>query len=99
MRLTDKCLAAVVLLLALAGGMLPAWAAEPGETVQGILPLADRQLPLPRGEWIVAGMGGRPQPQDAAGPFGVVRSAVLIQRSGDRVTAIAEFNTNEIALS
>jgi hypothetical protein len=99
MRLTDKCLAAVVLLLALAGGMLPAWAAEPGETVQGILPLADRQLPLPRGEWIVAGMGVQTQPQDAAGPFGVVRSAVLIQRSGDRVTAIAEFNTNEIALS
>ena len=83
----------------LAVGMMSAHAAEPGETVEANLQLADRQLPLPRGEWIVAAVGVQAQPHDASGPFGVIRTAVLVQRSGDRVTAIAEFNTNEVSLT
>lgn len=75
-----------------------AHAAEIGETVRARIALGDRQLPLPRGNWIVAGLGTQ-ELAHVDGPFGVMRSAVLIQRQGDRVAAIAEFNTNEIALS
>jgi hypothetical protein len=92
-------LRAVALSALLAVGVMPAQAVEPGDTVQASLQLADRQLPLPRGEWIVAAVGVQAQPHDAAGPFGVIRTAVLVQHNGDRVTAIAEFNTNEISLS
>jgi hypothetical protein len=92
------CMIAALFVL-LAVGMLPAQAMEPGETVQASVRLADKQLPLPRGEWFVAGLGGQALPHDAVGPFGVIRTAVLLQRTGDRVTAIAEFNTNDIAVS
>ena len=76
-----------------------AQAAELDETITAKLRLADKQLPLPRGEWIVAGLGTQHLPHDAAGPFGAIRTAVLLQRNGDAVTAIAEFNTNDISLS
>jgi len=90
---------AIALPALLAVGIVPAHAAEPGETVEASLQLADRQIPLPRGEWIVAAVGVQAQPHDAAGPFGVIRTAVLVQHSGDRITAIVEFNTNEISLT
>jgi hypothetical protein len=86
-------------LAALAVSSLPARALEPGEMVQGSVQLANKQFPLPRGEWIVAGFGVQSQPQDTVGPFGVIRTLILLQRDGDRVTTIAEFNTNEISLS
>jgi hypothetical protein len=100
MRLSDvTALVRAASLLLLAVGIVPARAIEPGDIVQGSVQLADKHLPLPRGEWIVAGVGVQPLPRDAVGPFGVIRTAVLVQRDGDRVTAIAEFNTNEISVS
>jgi hypothetical protein len=89
----------VALLVLLAASIPAARAVEPCEAVQGSLQVANKQFPLPRGEWIVVGLGVQSQPQDTIGPFGVIRTAVLIQHSGDRVTALAEFNTNEISLS
>jgi hypothetical protein len=89
----------LALLAVLAAGTRAARAMAPGETVQGSVQIADKQFPLPRGDWIVAGQDVQSQPVDKMGPFGVIRTAVLLQRRGDRVTAIAELNTNEISVS
>jgi len=87
---------AALFLLQLGAG---ARAMEPGEAVQASIGLADKQLPLPSGTWIVAGRGVQAAAGDATGPYGVVQTSILLLRSGDRVTAIAEFNTNEISVS
>jgi len=78
---------------------LPIRAAEPGDIVQAAVRLADKQLPLPRGEWIVTGSALQNLPETAHAPFGVMRSIVLVQRKGDAVTAIAEYNTNDMTLA
>jgi len=77
----------------------PAQAATPGETVRASVMLGDRQMPLPAGEWMIAGTGTQGTTHVAEAPFGVIRTIVLVQRKGDRITAVAEFNTNAIALT
>jgi len=91
--------AASVALFLLLPGATSARATEPGEAVQASIGLADRQLPLPGGTWIVAGRGVQAATGDATGPYGVVQTRILLLRSGERVTAVAEFNTNEISVS
>jgi hypothetical protein len=97
MRATDAMRALMVLVLL--GFGVTAQAAEPGSIVQGSVRLADKQMPLPRGDWLLAGRGVQPLPDASTGPFGVVRTAILLQLTGDRVTAIAEFNTNDVSVS
>ena len=100
MRATDATAAVrAILVLLLLGFGLPARAAEPGETVQASIRLADKQMPLPRGDWLLAGRGVQTVPEESAGPFGVIRTAILLRLAGDRVTAVAEFNTNDVPVS
>ena len=100
MRATDATAAVrAILVLLLLGFGLPARAAEPGETVQASIRLADKQMPLPRGDWLLAGRGVQVVPEESAGPFGVIRTAILLRLAGDRVTAGAEFNTNDVPVS
>lgn len=96
MRCTDMLRIAVSLLVL---ACWPAEAATPGETMRGSVMLGDRQMPLPAGEWMIAGVGTQDATHAAEAPFGVIRTLVLVQRKGDRVTAVAEFNTNAIALT
>lgn len=100
MRVTDTVLAmcAVMLPIALGFGQ-PACATEPQETVRAVVRLADKQMPLPHGDWVLAGRGVQAVPEESSGPFGVMRTAILLLLSGDRVTAIAEFNTNDVPVS
>lgn len=77
----------------------PALAQRAGETVVGHVAIDGKQVPLPRGEWIVAGQGVQDFDMPELGAFGAVRSLVLFQRAGERVVAIAEINTNAVAVN
>lgn len=84
---------AALLLAAFAG---PAAAA--GGTATGVLEIAGKQVPLPPGAWEVAATGMQPATA-AEAPYGVVRSAILLQRDGERVRALLEVNANDIAVN
>jgi hypothetical protein len=84
--------------LAMAGLLLAAPPAAAGESVSGVLEIAGKQVPLPGGAWQVAATGVQPAGA-AEAPYGVVRSAILLQRDGARVRALLEVNANDIALS
>ena len=73
-------------------------AAAPGDSVSFVLDLAGKQVPLPRGAWEIAGIGVQPA-SGPDSPYGVVRSAILLQRDGDQVRALLEVNTNDIAVN
>ncbi len=89
-----RALAMAALLL----GAPAAHAASPGATVTGVLEIAGKQVPLPPGAWEVAATGEQPATAEQA-PFGVVRSAILLLRDGERVRALLEVNANDIAVS
>jgi hypothetical protein len=69
-----------------------------GQMVSGVFEIAGKQVPLPRGAWVVAATAVQPQAASAA-PYGVVRSAVLLLQDGDQVRALLEVNTNDIAVA
>lgn len=70
-----------------------------GETVTGNLAVGEKQVPLPQGDWIIAGLGAQDFDMPEVGAFGAIRSVILFQRVGERVVAIAEINTNAIAVN
>jgi uncharacterized membrane protein len=89
-------------LLALAAGLPaanPAAALSAGEVVSGALPLDGKHLPLPGGEWIVAGVGAQDFDMPAVGAFGAIRNVVLFQRRGSRVSAVIELNANAVPVN
>jgi uncharacterized membrane protein len=73
-------------------------AMEVGETLTGYAELNGRQVPLPEGEWTVAGVADN-SVSGVAGAFGVIRNAVLLQLNGERVRGIVEVNTNAISVT
>ncbi len=70
----------------------------PGESVSGVLEIAGKQVPLPRGPWLVLASGV--QPAAAADQrYGVIRSVLLLARDGDAIRGLLEVNTNDIPVS
>ena len=83
----------------LAAAVPAAVAQQIGDNVSGYVAIDGKQVPLPRGDWLVAGMGAQAFDMPEIGAFGAVRSVVLFQREGSRVVAVAEINTNAVAVN
>jgi uncharacterized membrane protein len=70
-----------------------------GETIAGNLAIGEKQVPLPQGDWIIAGLGAQDFDMPEVGAFGAIRSVILLRREGERIVAVAEINTNAIAVN
>src|SRR5689334_4065695 len=77
----------------------PAGAASIGDRVSGFLTLGKKQIPLPTGEWTVAGVAPQPFSMPTLGAFGTIQTAVLFLRRDDRVDAVLEINANAIPVN
>ena len=77
----------------------PAAALSVGEKLSNHLVLGNKQIPLPVGEWVVAGLGTQPFTMPALGAFGTIQTAVLLLPRGDRIDAVLEVNTNTIPVN
>lgn len=71
-----------------------------GDKVRGPFKIQEKQIPLPAGEWIVAGTGKQTAPlPPAIGAFGVVETFVLVKLAGKDIMAVAEINANAIPVT
>lgn len=91
--------AALAVLLSVALCATAAQALEIGETLTGYAELRDRQVPLPEGEWTVAGLGNNTIVSGVAGAYGTIENAVLLQLNGTKVRGVVEINTNVISVT
>ncbi|HEX6013897.1 MAG TPA: hypothetical protein VFY87_19300, partial [Geminicoccaceae bacterium] len=92
--------------VALAGGArAPRAEAQPGETravgtaVSGVLLLAGKQVPLPEGPWVVAGVGHERWAGDVTGAYGAIVNLVLFRLERLAVDAVLELNANELPVA
>lgn len=92
-----RWLAPLILSLLLA----PLARAEPYEIAPPVLSIAGKQVPLPAGQWIVAGSyNGALSHGEVTGSYGTIRNLVLLRTaSAGQVDAIAEVNVNAMAVS
>ena len=95
----SKLLGAVFAAVVLAQATAPAAGVTVGEAVSGYLTVGEKQVPLPRGEWVVAGLGVQKFDMAEIGAYGAIQNIVLFQRRGDRVVAAAEINVNAIPVN
>lgn len=82
-----------------AGASAPASALTAGDKVTHHLTLGSKQIPLPEGEWIVAGFGTQEFEMEALGAFGTIQTAILFLANGNRIDAMLEVNTNSIPIN
>ena len=82
--------------LALLAGLIsgPAQALTIGATVERVLNLDGKQVPLPAGAWVVAADAPSDWNDVNIGAFGYLRSIVLFRVVGSRVDTMVEINTN-----
>lgn len=99
--MTGVRLASATVMTALAATFVPSVvsAMEVGEVLTGYAELNGRQVPLPEGEWTVAGLGANTVVSGVAGAYGTIDNAVLLQMNGDRVRGVIELNTNTISVT
>jgi uncharacterized membrane protein len=69
---------------------------RPGRTLRDVVPVGGKQIPLPAGEWIVAGMGRSIADTASYGAHGTVENLVLLRVDKDRIDGIAELHANSI---
>ena len=81
------------------GALAPASAVSVGDKVSQQVLLGGKQIPLPVGEWVVAGLGTQAFQMQALGAFGTIQTAVLFLTRGDRIEAVLEVNTNTIPVN
>lgn len=74
-------------------------ALEVGEIASGFAELNGRQIPLPDGDWTVAGKAQNGVVTGIAGAFGTIDSDVLIKIEANRVRGVIEINTNSISVN
>ncbi len=74
-------------------------AASIGDKVSQAIELGGKQIPLPGGEWILAGLGTQPFHMPALGAFGAIQTAILLQTRQDRVVAVLEVNSNTLQVN
>lgn len=76
-----------------------AWALQVGSDVSGEAELAQRQIPLPEGEWTVAGVGTNTLVSGDPGAFGTIENAVLVRTGSDgAIDAVIELNVNRLSV-
>src|SRR5690606_2354657 len=73
-----------------------AQAAEIGQTFTARAEILGRQIPLPAGEWTVAGRGTNSLTGGNPGAFGTIENAILTRRTGGRIDALVEINVNRL---
>jgi uncharacterized membrane protein len=61
--------------------------------------LGAKQIPLPAGDWILAGHGTQPFEMPALGAFGAIETAILFLVRGDHIRAVLEINANAIPVN
>ena len=87
----------------LTGGTLltagAAMALEVGEVKSGYAELNGRQVPLPVGDWVVAGKGRNQVVSGISGAYGSIDNVVLMQVQGQAVRGVVEINTNAISVT
>lgn len=95
-----KCALPALLLTICANVLAPsANAFSPGDKAQGSVSVAGKQVPLPRGEWIVAGASVQNVTQPEIGAYGGVRSLILAQVTNGKLSALAEINSNMLPVA
>jgi uncharacterized membrane protein len=77
----------------------PALALEVGEIASGFAELNGRQIPLPDGDWTVAGQARNGVVSGIAGAFGTIDSNVLIKIQANQIRGVIEINTNSISVN
>lgn len=77
----------------------PASALAVGERLTGRFTLGTKQIPLPAGTWIVAGLGTQPFRDADIGAFGTIDTAVLFLTRDTTVVAVLEVNANTIPVN
>lgn len=70
-----------------------------GDTVSGQFELGAKQIPLPAGKWVVAGLGTQQFSMPEVGAYGAIRSAVLLLTRETSVVAVLEVNANALPSS
>jgi uncharacterized membrane protein len=76
-----------------------AMALAPGETVAEAIQLGAVHIPLPAGQWVVAGVGKQTFDMPALGAYGAIQSAVLLRIENEAVVAVLEANANAIPVN
>lgn len=88
--------AALLLSLGLCAAATETTAFSVGDKVQSNLVIEGKQIPLPRGEWLVAGASVQEVKLVESGPQGAVRTVILAQILNGKLSALAEINANLI---
>jgi uncharacterized membrane protein len=65
-----------------------------GSTVERVLRVNGKEIPLPAGSWVVAADAANTWNDQGLGAFGYLRSLVLFRVVGSRVDTLLEVNTN-----
>jgi len=81
------------------GAPYPAAALSVGDKASHHVMLGGKQVPLPLGEWVVAGLGTQPFEMPALGAYGTIETAVLFLARGDRIDAVLEVNANRMPVN
>lgn len=69
----------------------------PGATVERVLSVDGKTLPLPEGRWVVGADGDSGWNNPALGAYGYLRSLILFRVTDGRLDAILEVHTNALA--
>lgn len=67
---------------------------SPGATVERVLRIDGKQVPLPGGTWVVAADTANDWNDQSIGAFGYLRTLVLFHVVGSRIDTMLEVNTN-----
>lgn len=82
---------------ALAGTARAEGVLAPGATVERVLSVDGKTLPLPEGRWVVGADGDSGWNDPNLGAYGYLRSLILFRITGGRLDAVLEVHTNALA--
>src|SRR5258706_2316485 len=85
-------------LFGLAGAATAADEPPAGTVFSGVMELAGRQVPLPAGDWTLAGRSYESVPALDSETYGAVESVVLLRIEGKRVVAFIVANANLVPI-
>src|SRR5262245_1208082 len=90
---------AAALLLALGGaGARAGQPLEPGQTFSGFVALDGQQIPLPEGEWLLAGHGYEMAPSINDVAYGAIETVILFRAESGMVTALVVAQHNLVPI-
>ena len=90
-------LAGVLASFALIGTARAEGVLQPGATVERLLSVDGKTLPLPEGRWVVGADGDSGWNDPRMGAYGYLRSLILFRVTEGRLDAILEVHTNALA--